>query len=125
MRVEAVSFSGGIWLLWKDNLEVDVIATNSQIVLMKANQTAHDIGLISFIYGSPTYNLQKKLWEGLTRKKLKINGLQISMGDYKVILNIDEVSNVNNFGHHRCAGMMDWVFKERLIYMGYAGSKFT
>ena len=34
-RVEAEGFSGGIWILWRDRFQVEVVASHSQFVHIK------------------------------------------------------------------------------------------
>lgn len=101
IRVEAVGFSGGIWVLSKNNMHMDIITTNPQFVLAKVKQGMHGWFFISFVYGSPTHNLRNKLWEGLRQDRWGIDRAWISVGDYNVVMNIEDVSNSNTFGNRR------------------------
>lgn len=125
IRVEAIGFSGGIWVLWRDNLQVDIVTINPQFVLARVKHGNDDWCFISFVYGSPTHSLRRKLWEGLSQECWNINGAWISIGDYNVVLSIEDVSNTNNFASRRCAGMRNWVFKEGLVDVRFEGLKYT
>ena len=61
VRVEAMGFSGGIWVFWKDDLLADIVKTHPQFVHMKIYAQGKPPRLISVIYGSPTPSLRKSL----------------------------------------------------------------
>ncbi|XP_031116886.1 uncharacterized protein LOC116020557 [Ipomoea triloba] len=123
IRVEAVGFSGGIWLMWRSNTTVEIIATNPQFVLTRVSRGEKKLGLISFVYGSPANYLRKKLWETLSGDNFPLNDEWLTMGDYNAVTCMEDVSNPNNFQNHRCAGMRQWVFKEGLIDLGFFGAR--
>lgn len=72
IRVEVVGFSGGIWLLWRNNINFEIIATNPQFVFTHIRRGQERVGLVSFVYGSPTHYLRNKLWEKLSMDKFNL-----------------------------------------------------
>lgn len=123
VRIEAMGFCGGIWVLWDNNLDMEVITTNPQFILCKVRKGVGEEAYISFVYGIPKHNLRRKLWEGLSYDDWNMQGTWITVGDYNVVLSIEEVSNKENFGSRRCVGMRDWIFREGLIDLGFVGVK--
>lgn len=65
-RVEARGFSGGIWVLWKCNIDVVVEINNFQFIHMKDKFSGlWDWVLFSGVYRSPHWVIRKELWEDL------------------------------------------------------------
>ncbi|XP_031110533.1 uncharacterized protein LOC116014727 [Ipomoea triloba] len=125
VRVEAVGFSGGIWVLWKNNVNVEIIATNPQFILTRITKGDERLGLVSFVYGSPANNLRSKLWENLSNDKLPLHAEWLTVGDYNAVTSMEDVSNKDKFHAHRCTGMRNWIFKEGLIDIGFFGARYT
>lgn len=111
--------------MWRNNVSIDVVATNPQFVLTKVRKGKEKIGLVSFVYGSPANHLRNKLWENLSGDKLPLTEEWIALGDYNAVTCLEDVSNRDNFQTHRCAGMRHWVFKEGLIDIGFVGARYT
>ncbi|XP_031110827.1 uncharacterized protein LOC116014988 [Ipomoea triloba] len=111
LRVEAVGFSGGIWIFWNSPLEV---------------QEGNDPPwVLSLVYGSPNISLCKKLFTELTSADFNHQSCWLACGDFNSITSIEEVSNSSCFNSSRCSDFRNWIFREGLIDLGYIGSKFT
>ena len=57
VRVEALGFNGGIWILWKDCYHVDVLKTHPQFIHLKVSRDGNQQWLLSVVYGSPNFSL--------------------------------------------------------------------
>ncbi|KAL4369616.1 hypothetical protein GQ457_05G027480 [Hibiscus cannabinus] len=65
-RVEATGFSGGIWLLWKGNLRVDVLAVSNQFIHVNCEERESEfVGCVTFVYASPMIGMRNLLWNQL------------------------------------------------------------
>lgn len=65
-RVEATSFAGGIWVLWKDTVNADILALHSQAIHMRiSNYSSMSKFFCSAFYASPQHGKRKGLWEFL------------------------------------------------------------
>lgn len=95
--MEAFGFSGRIWIFWKDDIIVDLMATHPQFVLLRVAEKDSQPWLLTFVYGSPSRQLRKKLWEDLKAQKLQITGLWISLGDFNSMLSKNEVNSNRSF----------------------------
>lgn len=92
VRVEAVGFSGGIWILWGDDLNLEVRFTHPQFVILNVNLDKKDWNLV-IVYASPSASLRKRLWEDLNPKSLNLLNAWIACGDFNAVRSLDEVSN--------------------------------
>ncbi|XP_019180199.1 PREDICTED: uncharacterized protein LOC109175391 [Ipomoea nil] len=124
LRVEALGFSGGIWVLWKDVLQVATHRTNPQFILLSIKEENSQPWNLSFVYGSPDHALRQYLFEELSQVGLNLQGPWLSVGDYNSVLSINEVSSTN-LSSTRCAGFRRWIFEEGLIDLGCEGPQFT
>ena len=61
VRVEALGFSGGIWVLWKECMKVDILKTHPQFIHMQIDTEGGRDWLFSMVYGSPNVSLRKFL----------------------------------------------------------------
>ncbi|KAK5803033.1 hypothetical protein PVK06_030673 [Gossypium arboreum] len=66
LQMEAIGFSSGIWVGWKDSIQVEIIQNYSQFLLVWviSNVTKYPV-FISFVYGSPDRRKRRLLWKGL------------------------------------------------------------
>ncbi|CAI9102776.1 OLC1v1001101C1 [Oldenlandia corymbosa var. corymbosa] len=72
-RVEAQGFSGGIWVLWKDNVQLTVVACTRQLVHVKINE-AGIMYWVTFVYGCPRPAGRRELWRDLQGLSGRIGG---------------------------------------------------
>lgn len=96
IRVEAIGFSGGIWLLWNDDLDLQIIYTHPQCIVMEIKET-DNVWNVAFVYASPDYQLRDKLWKDLRGMKLKLHEAWMAVGDFNVVTGVEEVSNSKSF----------------------------
>ncbi|XP_019157960.1 PREDICTED: uncharacterized protein LOC109154682 [Ipomoea nil] len=125
IRVEAVGFSGGIWILWKESISIEIVKTNPQFISVQVNDGDLGPWLLSLVYGSPCQYLKRKLFAELSSQSGDPLSSWLSVGDFNAIIGREEVSNPENFSSARCVDFNDWIFREGLIDLGYNGTKFT
>ncbi|MBA0827980.1 hypothetical protein Goarm_012714, partial [Gossypium armourianum] len=62
-RMEVVDFSRGIWLGWKETLDLEVIGNHPQFILVRIYYIHRSVSIfIAFVYGSPDKQKRKLLW---------------------------------------------------------------
>ena len=65
-RIEAQGFSGGIWILWNDLVEIQIIGTHFQFIHMKVKPIGNVKEFyFTTVYGSPNSLSRKELWRDL------------------------------------------------------------
>ncbi|XP_073304620.1 uncharacterized protein [Primulina huaijiensis] len=125
LRVEAVGFSGGIWIFWKDDLGLKIIYSHPQFVLVKVDTGTSIPWFLSIVYGSPNATLRKRLWNDLSNENLNIEGPWISLGDFNSVITEHEISTTGGVAYCRSAGFADWMFNQGLLDLVFTGSRFT
>lgn len=61
-RVEAVGFAGGIWVLWRNFIEVEVLVNHRQFVHFKISMNHVFVSWVTSVYASPNPMLRRQLW---------------------------------------------------------------
>ncbi|KAL4377614.1 hypothetical protein GQ457_02G023990 [Hibiscus cannabinus] len=85
-RVEARGFSGGIWILWKDSVKIDILAVSNQFVHGHCVPLNGEPGFhITFIYASPEVGRRRSLWPQLKALEPEQGIPWILGGDLNVI----------------------------------------
>ncbi|GMI71930.1 hypothetical protein HRI_000862300 [Hibiscus trionum] len=86
-RIEAIGFSGGIWVAWYDTVTVDIIITHFQFLHMRVmNKRIGSSMLATTIYTSPSASGRKLLWPHLRRIASSIRSPWILFGDFNATL---------------------------------------
>nr|GLL37714.1 uncharacterized protein LOC109159904 [Ipomoea trifida] len=125
VRVEAVGFSGGIWTFWNDSLQVSVISTHPQFVILQVRNDTNNPWFYAVVYGSPTHHLRRRLWAELTVAKQNLHGPLLVAGDFNAVTNREDTDNYTTFSAQRSSEFAEWIHSEGLVDMGYFGPKFT
>ncbi|KAL4320027.1 hypothetical protein GQ457_18G015790 [Hibiscus cannabinus] len=125
-RVEARGFSGGIWILWKDSVHIDILAVSNQFV------HGHCVPLngeprfrITFIYASPEVGRRRSLWPQLQALEPEHGIPWILGGDLNVIGNSVERRGGSLRRSGVCSLFGDFLFDTELLDMGFHGPQFT
>ncbi|XP_019172460.1 PREDICTED: uncharacterized protein LOC109167844 [Ipomoea nil] len=113
VRVEAVGFSGGIWVFWKDPMQITVDVQNQPP------------GFLAPIYGRPAHHLRRRLWKDLRQSAHGIHGPCLIAGDFNTVLNREETNNYSSFSSHRSSDFANWIQDEGLIDVGFSGPNLT
>ncbi|XP_031097105.1 uncharacterized protein LOC116001364 [Ipomoea triloba] len=124
-RVEALGFSGGIWILWNEEFKIDILHSHPQFVHLQVERNMGRICILSVVYGSPSVHLRRRLWRSLNRSKLNIFAPWLVAGDFNAVVSNDETSSPDNSGHVRNSDFKTWIYEEELIDLGFSGQKFT
>ncbi|KAG8475227.1 hypothetical protein CXB51_032054 [Gossypium anomalum] len=124
-RVEAVGFSGGIWIRWKDTISVDILGNHSQFIFFKISGKSyrHPV-LVTFVYGSPNSQKRKQLWDALKHTVPMDETPWLAIGDFNVILDSREKRGDRVIGK-RCALFSEFMDSMGLHDLGFSGPNFT
>ncbi|XP_031111969.1 uncharacterized protein LOC116015942 [Ipomoea triloba] len=125
VRVEAVGFSGGISVLWKSSISIEVLNTHPQFITLQVHQEGIGLWRLSVVYGSPNLSLRRRLFAELTCLSPDFQGPWLMAGGFNSVTSQEEVSNPESFYMSRCSDFNQWLFREGLIDLGYTGAKFS
>ncbi|KAJ8769457.1 hypothetical protein K2173_002947 [Erythroxylum novogranatense] len=86
-RVEARGFAGGIWIVWNDNIELEVLQNHTQFIhcRVKKRPAVHWV-FVSFVYGSPQKSIRKLLWAEFLTIACTMSTPWLLAGDFNAIL---------------------------------------
>ncbi|XP_019178890.1 PREDICTED: uncharacterized protein LOC109174053 [Ipomoea nil] len=124
-RVEALGFSGGIWILWYDDLNIEILSSHPQFIHMAVEGKNNNKWTSMTVYGSPSLHLRKRLWNDLRQNKTKVSGPWLIAGDFNAVISNEETSNHDGGTSHRNEDFKNWIFNEGLVDLGYTGQPFT
>ncbi|PRQ56922.1 putative endonuclease/exonuclease/phosphatase [Rosa chinensis] len=122
--VEALGFSGGLWLLWnKNKTQVDFIDDNFQPISVKITIPGSPAWMLSVIYASPTHTSRASLWPYFDNLAAITNLPWMLIGDFnELVSSLDK--NCGPFTG-RFGGLRNWINRNALIDMGFKGSCYT
>ncbi|KAL4340431.1 hypothetical protein GQ457_08G021740 [Hibiscus cannabinus] len=102
-RVEARGFSGGIWIMWRGSVQVDVLAVSNQ-----------------FVHGR-----RRELWDQLRALDPGDDSPWVVGGDLNVIGNSAERRGGSDRRLGVCPRFCEFMNESGLIDMGFSGARFT
>lgn len=107
--------SGGIWVLWKDELNITIVRTNPQFILLNICDQNKNSWDMEVVYLSPHKTLRNKLWNTLRKTKCDIQDHWIAIGDFKSVACMDEVSCPGTYTEQRSREFNDWCIQRPLL----------
>ncbi|KAE8693055.1 hypothetical protein F3Y22_tig00110819pilonHSYRG00250 [Hibiscus syriacus] len=125
-RVEAHGFSGGIWILWEDGLNVKILTISNQFIhgrCWSKNDTRWHY--FTVVYASPQVEKRKLIWNHLMNLAPSDTEAWILGGDFNSIFRPKKKESGAIRGSRISALFADFIFKMGLYEVVYRGSKFT
>ncbi|KAK8608619.1 hypothetical protein V6N13_024036 [Hibiscus sabdariffa] len=122
-RVEAIGFSGGIWLAWYDSISVEILVNHFQFIHCRVTVKLTSLSVYATtIYTSPSPTGRKLLWPQLRPLAANIRSPWVLFGDFNATLSIDD--------RNGCIQASSKAFQHLLLDfglrdMGYQGPDFT
>ena len=124
-RVDACGQSGGLWLLWREEIgELEVVKSSDQFIHARIGNGAEVINLI-VVYAAPSPSRRSGLWAALEEVLRNAEGPVFVGGDFNTIVRIDERSGGNGRLSEDSLKFGDWINDMSLIDMGFHGNQFT
>ncbi|MFQ6648100.1 hypothetical protein Gotur_021108 [Gossypium turneri] len=123
-RVEAVGFSRGIWIGWKNSIGLEVIGNHPQFILSCIYSNLHpNPTFVAFVYGTPNKLKRKILWNDLSRSIPLGYDPWMAIGDFNAILSSDDKKGGHVKGR-RCQFFGEFMDKAQLHDLGFQGPLF-
>lgn len=88
LRVEAIGYAGGIWVLWNDwEVKVEYLASTTQLLHCKITPSNQVFSTyVSFVYGDTRQGPRQDLWRTLKRLNEVTQGEWLVLGDFNTFL---------------------------------------
>ena len=124
-RVEAEDFAGGIWVLWKDFLQIKIVASHPQYVHLQISNNQNFLSWLTAIYASPHPNIRKHLWGELDKLAQIVHGPWIMGGDFNTILYDSGKKGGSLTGLGACNLFHSWFHRHCMHDLQFHGPRFT
>ena len=123
--VKKPNFGGGLALLWKEKMTLDVINFTDNHILAKVVEDDGFVWHLTGFYGWPEANKKQKSWALLSHLRSFIEGPWCCIGDFNDILHASEKQSVHAPYYNQMEDF--WVALEEceLANLGFTGHKFT
>ncbi|XP_016195052.1 uncharacterized protein LOC107636029 [Arachis ipaensis] len=123
---EAVGFSGGIWVMWKDpNIVISILKSKTQYVHMNVKKDYDEDWFLTAVYASPREVNRRELWNDIKIIKNGIRGPWLVVGDFNEIADPSEKKGGGRTDVGACKRFKRWIEECMLIDLGSVGPKFT
>jgi hypothetical protein len=125
--VPAEGRAGGLWVMWLDDIKLDIIHSSQNVILASVVNTSTNFSfLLVCVYGDPHHRKNKDIWKLIEEFVSSSPGKPVyCMGDFNDILDPLE-KNSTVVSNHRClASFANYVKRCGLIDMGYNGPAYT
>lgn len=124
--VEAVGFSGGIWLFWDNSFTgLEVLAWNDQCVTVAVNRGVFVDWVVLAIYTSPNSLVRSDLLTYLSKLGTVLRVPWLLAGDFNQIVDPAEKSGGKPVPWSRLASLWNCFTACNLLDLGFSGPKFT
>ena len=95
-KIEAVGFSGGIWILWRDFITVKITLNHKQFVHFKIISSNGLESWVTAVYASPIPTVWRELWYHLANIASQMMDPWLVGGDFNAILCAHEKKGGSN-----------------------------
>ncbi|XP_052287360.1 uncharacterized protein LOC127898893 [Citrus sinensis] len=124
-RVEAEGFSGGIWILWKNLFDVEIVENHTQFIHLKISRNNNLLTWMTAIYASPNPSIRRHLWNELAKIALTVQGPWLLGGDFNTILYNSEKKGGSPMGAGVCRLFQSWFHSHGMHDLPFHGPRFT
>ncbi|RYR06082.1 hypothetical protein Ahy_B06g085879 [Arachis hypogaea] len=123
--VEPRGLSGGLGLLWKSNVNVNVYEWCDNYIKANININNDLKWQGIFVYGNPVFKKRRKLWQELTVSNISKEEPQVYLGDFNDILNQEEKAGMLPQPKICLETFRRFVDENGLMDIDFKGSKYT
>ncbi|KAF9592580.1 hypothetical protein IFM89_016031 [Coptis chinensis] len=124
--VPAQGQSGGLVVLWKEGVELEILgASKNQITGKLANYFSTDDWFFSFVYGEPAAHNRNKVWNELRGLAPLIPGPWCLFGDFNAIAQLNEKIGGKSTISKSMHEFNNLINDLGLVDLGFKGPKFT
>lgn len=125
-RVDAVGFSGGIWVYWRqEEVTVDPIIKHDQFITMNVTRVGSFPGYFTAIYASPDPTKRQDLWTELREFAHHMKEPWLLAGDFNETHYPSERSSACYDTTRRSQSFNTWIDELELIEVEFSGSLHT
>ncbi|KAI9111727.1 hypothetical protein K1719_017417 [Acacia pycnantha] len=123
-RVEAVGFSGGIWILWNlEDLLLDVLISDEQFIHCRLK--LGEVDMLFTVYANPCEQRRQQVRSLLREVAREVDEPWLVAGDFNEIKSPMEQKGGGRVNENRCHVFNEWIQQCELVDMEPKGPFFT
>ena len=124
--VPSRGLSGGLWLLWTNEVQVDVNFVDHHVILASVFHIATSVKfMLIFVYEDPHHRITNMIWDPiLTFVNNNLGSPVLCMGDLNDIMCEADTTSVN-VNKYRIRAINDYVKQCGLFDLGFSGPAYT
>lgn len=126
--VLAIGSSGGLLLLWKDDIDINVVVGNPFFInylVCDNSVTDSCTQQLTFVYEPPFPSMRPVFWDDLNLLGDSFTGPWLMAGDFNSVLSQKDKSGGKLVSSSSIGGFRGMVDKNALIDLGFVGHTFT
>ncbi|KAJ9190416.1 hypothetical protein P3X46_001622 [Hevea brasiliensis] len=124
-RVKAQGFASGIWVIWNDVWQIEVVLNCRQFIHLQLYEFNRVIIEFIAVYGHPMASQRAVLWEELKWLVLDEGVPWLLEGDFIVLLNPSEKKRGSLNRSGVCNLFSNWFNEKEMHDLGFKGPSFT
>ncbi|XP_074318455.1 uncharacterized protein LOC141655267 [Silene latifolia] len=125
-RVNAIGFSGGIWIYWKNDIvSVTPLTEHMQYITFEVARNGELPWLFSAVYASPGPSNRRELWSELENFARVNNRSWLIAEDINETRSLSERHGGNQNMARRCDHFNNWIEDCELIELAFTGPNHT
>ena len=113
---------GGVCLLWKSTLLVEILEFNSYTVVVNIRDNFFSWSLVGF-YGPTYYHRRQKAWTNLCALLESFDGPWLCFGDFNSILDANEKEGGRSGSSSASRYLSELMFDLGAVDLGFAGGE--
>ncbi|KAL5721690.1 hypothetical protein ACHQM5_005303 [Ranunculus cassubicifolius] len=118
--------SGGLWLGWNNNIDLEIISSNSRFINTRIkNYPVGSSWMCTFVYGHPQQNCRTHLWEHLSDMATKHSLPWLIVGDLNEISAQKDKNGKHPFNSNLHSHFLDFLQSASFMDLVYDGVPFT
>ncbi|XP_042958111.1 uncharacterized protein LOC122293658 [Carya illinoinensis] len=125
--VDSFGCSGGLAMLWKDDVNLHILNYSSHHIhaLIRNSMFEGGVGIITGVYGHPQTERREEVWSIVKALGRGVTSPWLVFGDFNEILNQSEKHGGNLRSERQMAGFRSVLEEKGLRDLGFSGKPFT
>ncbi|PON55039.1 Endonuclease/exonuclease/phosphatase [Trema orientale] len=109
--VPAVGMAGGLCLMWRQGIDLDLISASKSV--------------ITVFFHEPQVSQRRLFWAHFTSEVMTRGGIWACIGDLNCLLSMEEKMGGSNFWTYDGSGLRKFIFQTGSVNVGCSGGMFT
>ncbi|XP_026452102.1 uncharacterized protein LOC113352505 [Papaver somniferum] len=118
--------SGGLWLLWQDDIDAEIISFSKNLIHLQVNQNgAFRRWNLFCVYGPPNRQERGEFWHSLSIYAQQVDGPKCFIGNFNAISSVREKFGGDQSLNGTITPFNNFTRDNHLLDLGFSGPAFT